>query len=150
MATDYWTTYRWIDLLKDKTDKTVMNTIESLLSIVRQTIPNVRILYITIRADKAFEHMAKRTEMLGAKVHWEFCAPYYHEQNARAEISNQIITNRMWTMMCGCTLPTELWGEAARYAVEVTNRLPTKANQDMQSPYEMVFNKKVYKQNFDA
>ena len=147
LLTDWYTNYRWLGILPRRGKEILISTVKMLLADARKTVPRKRIFWINIIADNEFRYIKISNEILDARVLWEFCAPYYHEQNSRAEISNQIITIRMNTMLCGSTLPLQLWGEAANYAVQVTNRLPTKSNPCKMLPYEMLFNKSLRLEN---
>jgi hypothetical protein len=65
----------------------------------------------------------------------EVSAAYSQEQNGVAERVNRTIVGRAMAMLYGAQLPLCLWAEAARTAVYIMNRTPTRSQ--TKTPYEL-------------
>jgi len=65
----------------------------------------------------------------------EVSAAYSQEQNGVAERVNRTIVGRAKAILYGAQLPLFLWAEAARTAVYIMNRTPTRSQ--MKTPYEL-------------
>lgn len=71
-----------------------------------------------------------------------YTVPYTPEQNGVAERLNRTLFNTTRCLLHDSTnLDKHLWAELVRTACYVKNRLPTSANEDFKSPYEMAFNR---------
>jgi len=65
----------------------------------------------------------------------EVSAAYSQEQNGVAERVNRTIVGRAKVMLSGAQLTLFLWAEAARTAVDIMNRTPTRSQ--TKTPYEL-------------
>lgn len=58
----------------------------------------------------------------------ELTAAHSLQQNGTAERKNQMILNKVRVMLFGCPVPTFVWAEAARTAIQLMNLTPTRSN----------------------
>ena len=65
----------------------------------------------------------------------QLTAPYTLQQNGVVERRNRTLMEMTRSIMKAMGVPNYLWGEAARYATYLINRVPTRALVD-QTPYE--------------
>jgi hypothetical protein len=61
--------------------------------------------------------------------------PYTSEYNGVIEWFNHEVMTRVQCLLFDARLPSEWWAEAARYACDIINLTPTRANPDSASPY---------------
>ena len=70
-------------------------------------------------------------------VEFEFTTPYTPEQNGYSERLNRTITESMRSMLFDSKLPVEFWGEAAKTAAYIQNRLPLGDDYGAKTPYKI-------------
>ena len=70
------------------------------------------------------------------KLNLEKPAPYIHEQSGKVERSHRTILGMARSMMKTACLPDMFWNLAMNAAIYIHNRIPTKGNNNWNSPYE--------------
>jgi len=70
-------------------------------------------------------------------IHHETTTADTPEQNGVAERYNRTLLESLRAMMHSANVPEKLWAELAASAVYLRNRLPTRANKDQTSPYQL-------------
>ena len=94
----------------------------------------------TIQADNGGEFMSKylHQQLENKGIRMQTTIPYTPEQNGLVERMNRTLVEKARTMLHHAGLPHEHWQSAIATATHITNRLPTKANNN-QSPFELWF-----------
>jgi len=97
-----------------------------------------------IRCDNAGEQIShkfnKFIQDLKAKV--EYTNAYSSASNGMAERGIGTIWTTAQALRIGAKLPRAFWGECARTAAFIENRLPTSANPESKSPFELLYKRK--------
>jgi transposase InsO family protein len=123
--TDDYSRKTWIYFMSGK-DQTF-----SKFRLFKQTIEKLTGVSIkTLRLDRGGEYQLGefKTFCLEAGIKQELTATYSPFQNGLAECRNRSILEKARSMMLGSGVPSFLWAEAAKTAVYLLNRSPTRAN----------------------
>src|SRR5215469_2398712 len=75
-------------------------------------------------------------------IRHETSAAYTPQQNGVAERYNRTLLETVRSIMQSAGIPDKLWAEISDTAAYLINRLPSKANHDNKSPYEIWHGKK--------
>jgi hypothetical protein len=75
-------------------------------------------------------------------IKWERSAPRTQQQNGRAERLNRTIMEMSRCLLIDARLPHGYWQYAATMAAYIRNRTPTSSNEDMATPFELLWDKK--------
>ena len=70
-------------------------------------------------------------------IHHEMTTPDTLQQNSVAERYNWTLMESIWAVKITASIPDELWAELAASATYLRNRLPTRANKESASPFEL-------------
>lgn len=119
--------------LKDETKLVVQTMIER---VERRTGRKVK----WIRADRGGEFAALRTWCLDRGIEFQHSGTGEHSQNPVAERMHQNIQHKARAMMTTANWPRTRWPHAYRYAADIINLAPARANCHL-SPYEIWFGK---------
>ena len=83
-----------------------------------------------------------KSYLLEENIKIESSPPYRQHQNGLVERHWQMITCMARNWLTHAMLPTKYWYLAVRRAIEVANIMPIKINNQVNTPYEAVYNKK--------
>ncbi|GJT83626.1 zinc finger, CCHC-type containing protein [Tanacetum coccineum] len=127
-----WCRYMWVYLLKSKDD----------------ALAKFKIFKSQVEMETQHKVKALRTDRGGevnSHAFVKFCqeegiqrqttTPYTPQQNKVMERRNRTVVEMTRSSLKGMNIPDSLWAKAARHAVYLLNRLPTKAVKDI-TPYE--------------
>jgi hypothetical protein len=92
-----------------------------------------------IRCDNAKENISLKGFARAHSIRIQFSNKYSSQSNGLAERSIGMLTSTIRTLLQAGNLPQTFWGEAALTAAYLLNRLPTTANPNSKTPYEMVY-----------
>lgn len=135
---DDYTRVMWIYLLNTK-DETYATFKRFRTLVENETGDKMKVF----RTDRGGEFLSKEFENYcdetGLKRH--YTAPYTPQQNGVVERRNRTVVEMIRMILKFKVVPKKLWGEAARHAVYVLNRVSMKALNDI-TPYECWFGRK--------
>lgn len=133
LLVDDFSRVMWLYLLKDK-DEALGVFRKFRLLVENETGEKMKVL----RTDRGGEFFSKQFEAYcdesGLRHH--FTAPYSPQQNGVVERRNRTVVEMIRSMLSSMEIPKVLWGEAARHATYILNRVTTKALGD-KTPYEV-------------
>ena len=140
---DDYTKYTYIYILKNKNEafevfKRYKNEVENL--------HNKRIKQL--RSDNGMEYISKEFNnyLMEHGITRKLTNVYSPNENGVAERKNRTLCEMGRALLFQSNLEKQLWGEAVSTSNFLRNRLLTKGNGGMKSPYEMWFNRKpIYK-----
>lgn len=106
----------------------------------RQTGQSIKIL----RSDGGGEYVnhEMRNYLLKHGIHHETTTANTPQQNGVAERYNRTLQDTIRAIMHAAGMPDKLWAEVAATAAYLRNRVPTRANADNKTPYELWYNRK--------
>ena len=99
---------------------------------------------VELRCDNALEYVKGDLQKFcsSAGITTDSGQPYCPQLNAKAERYNRTLTEEMRSLLLDSKLPKSKWPEAATAAANLINRLPTKSNINLSTPYELWHNRK--------
>ena len=135
---------RWlfVVLLKTTTMAEVANALRHVLIAVSGDAHVLRTRRLRTDNGTEFINSAVSTLIVNAGIQHERTCPHTSHQNGVAERAIGKTMAMVRTMMAAASAPTYLWGEALLAAVHVSNRLPTSANEDNASPFQVRFGRR--------
>lgn len=132
LLVDDYSRIMWIFMLNSKDE-----ALEAFIKFRAQVEKNSEKKIQVLRTDRGGEFCSKKfssyCEDSGISRH--FTAPYSPQQNGVAERRNRTVVAMIRSFLKERQLPSKLWGKAARHAVYILNRLPTRALSG-KTPYE--------------
>lgn len=137
--TDDFSRYRFVYCHRTRSD---------LMSIFKRFMADAQALLVyskikairRVRSDGGGEYTSQEFEqfLLDNQIRHEYSNPHEQFGNGRAERSFGIIFCMARAMHITSALPTKLWSYAVKHAVFLLNRVPSRANPDCKTPYEMM------------
>ena len=141
--TDDYSRFRWIYFHKAK---------DELLDIFRKFQLDVQSVLIyskigavrRLRSDNGGEYTSCDFEeyLLNEHIRHEFSNAYEQFQNGKAERSIGVVMTKGRAMHLTSGLPKKLWDLTLRHAVYLINMSPSRANENMKTPFEMLHGRK--------
>jgi transposase InsO family protein len=106
-----------------------------------ENLTNERIL--TLRSDNGGKYLSKQfgDYCQQEDISRQLTAPHTPSQNGVSERKNRTILERTRSMLIEGNVPTYLWAKAAKTAVYIMNKSPTRANLGL-TPKEVFYNRK--------
>ncbi|CAA7013624.1 unnamed protein product [Microthlaspi erraticum] len=130
--------YMWTILMKEKSD--AINRFKRFKSLVEQESGKK---IQTFRTDRGGEFVSQEfnsfCESAGIKRH--LTVPYTPQQNGVVERRNRTLMEMTISILKHMSLPSFLWGEAARHSTYLLNRIATRSMKEI-TPYEAFRSKK--------
>lgn len=123
--------------LKHKSE--ILQAVKHVIAIVKSSGHQLK----RMRSDNALEFRSKAMEdlLLCDGIVHEYSAPYYPEQNGRAERQNRTIIEMLNTLKADAKLPKFLWAELANTAAYIRNFIPL-IRLNGKTPFEIWFGRK--------
>jgi hypothetical protein len=135
IVVDDHTRYAWVYFLKNKSE--APETLKAWAAFVERQLGKP---LKGIRSDRGGEYLADSlVDWLEEKgISHNLSVPYTPQQNGVAERYNRTMGERARSMLFKSGLPPRFWVHAFRYAVWITNRVPTSSLQDHDIPYRLL------------
>lgn len=139
LTKDEATSYIYIRLLSTKASNKVSRALQELLIDIRAHTP-WRVTIIRTDNGREFDNEVFDEVCFKNEIKHERIIPESPQMNGRIERENRTIASMIRTYIHGERLPEFLWGELARTAVYILNRV-SRAGQKI-TPFELWFNRK--------
>ncbi|KAJ9544829.1 hypothetical protein OSB04_024536 [Centaurea solstitialis] len=127
LLVDDYSRYMWVYMIKSK-DEAFVTFKRFKVQVEKENSLKVKGLRTDRGGEFTFHELAKG-------IRRQLRAPYSPQQNGVAERRNRSILETTRSLLKTMQVPDTFWGEAVRHAVNILNRIPTKAVKGM-TPYE--------------
>ena len=131
---DDYSRYKWVLICNRRRE-----AVSQMYSWYRTTVLSNNGKVNRIRMDNAKENISNDFQRflhrIGARA--EYTSPHSSESNGVAERGIRTLMDTMKSLLTGSGLPRAAWGELINTSCFIENRLPTTANHNNVSPYEL-------------